>query len=58
MQMNNADRTQGDEILEVEAKEFDDDFYEFRVAIKEMERRLGAVVTQAFDDCTVSSQAI
>ena len=58
IQMNNADRTQGYDILEVEAKEFDDDFYEFRVAIKEMERRLGAVVTQAFDDCTVSSQAI
>ena len=44
--------TGGYDILEVEAKEFDDDFYEFRVAIKEMERRLGAVVTQAFDDCT------
>ena len=52
IQMNNADPNHGYDVLEVEAKEFDDDFYEFRVAIKEMERRLGAVVTQAFDDCT------
>ena len=30
---------------------FDDDFYEFRCSIKELERRLGAVVSLAFDDC-------
>lgn len=31
--------------------QFDDDFYEFRCSIKELERRLGAVVSLAFDDC-------
>ena len=40
------------DILNVETKVFDTDFYAFRVAIKDMERRLGAVVTQGFDDCT------
>ncbi|RYY38441.1 hypothetical protein EON62_00435 [archaeon] len=39
------------DIMEVERKEFDDDFYAFRNRIKELERRLGAVLTQAFDDC-------
>jgi len=39
------------DIMEVERKEFDDDFYKFRNRIKELERRLGAVLTQAFDDC-------
>lgn len=38
--------------MDVEVKHFDDDFYEFRVVIKELERRLGGVVTQAFDDCS------
>lgn len=38
--------------MDVEIKQFDDDFYEFRVIIKELERRLGGVVTQAFDDCS------
>jgi dynein heavy chain, axonemal len=39
------------DIMDVGAKEFDDDFYEFRCTIKELERRLGAVVSLAFDDC-------
>ena len=39
------------DIMDVGAKEFDDDFYEFRCSIKELERRLGAVVSLAFDDC-------
>ncbi|CAB1116950.1 unnamed protein product [Ectocarpus sp. CCAP 1310/34] len=39
------------DILDVAAKQFDDDFYEFRCSIKELERRLGAVVSLAFDDC-------
>jgi dynein heavy chain len=38
-------------LADVEADKFDDDFYVFRVAIKELERRLGSVVTQGFDDC-------
>jgi dynein heavy chain len=40
------------DILDVEISAFDDDFYKFRCTIKELERRLGAVITQAFDDCT------
>jgi len=40
------------DILDVEEKAFDEDFYKFRCTIKELERRLGAVITQAFDDCT------
>ncbi|CAN0055637.1 unnamed protein product [Heterosigma akashiwo] len=39
------------DIMDVAAKQFDDDFYRFRCAIKELERRLGAVVSLAFDDC-------
>lgn len=38
------------DIMDVSAKTFDDDFYEFRLKIKELERRLGSVITQAFDD--------
>jgi dynein heavy chain len=41
----------GYDIMDVSAKQFDDDFYEFRCSIKELERRLGAVVSLAFDDC-------
>lgn len=40
------------DIMDVGAKAFDDDFYDFRCAIKELERRLGAVVSLAFDDCS------
>jgi dynein heavy chain len=40
------------DIMDVAAKQFDDDFYEFRCSIKELERRLGAVVSLAFDDCS------
>jgi dynein heavy chain len=40
------------DIMDVGAKTFDDDFYDFRCSIKELERRLGAVVSLAFDDCT------
>lgn len=40
------------DIMDVGAKAFDDDFYHFRGSIKELERRLGAVVSLAFDDCS------
>uniref|UniRef100_H3HCG5 AAA+ ATPase domain-containing protein n=1 Tax=Phytophthora ramorum TaxID=164328 RepID=H3HCG5_PHYRM len=33
-------------------KGFDDNFYDFRCKIKELERRLGSVLTQGFDDCS------
>ena len=39
------------DVLDVEVKQFDDDFYEFRCSIKELERRLGSVLNQGFDDC-------
>jgi dynein heavy chain len=38
------------DIMDVNAKRFDDDFYEFRCIIKELERRLGSILIQAFDD--------
>ena len=38
------------DIMDVNAKAFDDDFYEFRCKIKELERRLGSVLMQGFDD--------
>ena len=38
--------------MDVDAKQFDEDFYAFRVVIKELERRLAAIIIQAFDDCT------
>ena len=45
------------DIMEINAKAFDDDFYDFRCKIKELERRLGSVLTQAFDDAsTISSR--
>lgn len=40
------------DIMDVGATQFDDDFYEFRCKIKELERRLGSVLTQGFDDCS------
>ena len=39
------------DIMNIAAKEFDDDFYTFRSKIKELERRIAAVITQGFDDC-------
>lgn len=39
------------DIMDIDARAFDDDFYEFRSKIKELERRLTSVVTQSFDDC-------
>ncbi len=36
--------------MDIGAKNFDDDFYEFRTKIKELERRLASVITQSFDD--------
>jgi dynein heavy chain len=37
--------------LDIEKREFDDDFFKFRQRIKELERRLASVLTQSFDDC-------
>ncbi|KAF4030914.1 Dynein heavy chain C-terminal domain [Phytophthora infestans] len=40
------------DIMDVGASKFDDNFYDFRCKIKELERRLGSVLTQGFDDCS------
>ena len=37
-------------MLDVEVKQFDEDFYTFRAEIKELERRLGSVRSQGFED--------
>jgi dynein heavy chain, axonemal len=39
------------DLMDVERKEFDEDFHAFRARVKELERRLVMVLTQAFDDC-------
>jgi dynein heavy chain len=41
-----------EKIMNVEHAGFDDDFYAFRCVINELERRLAAVIAQAFDDST------
>ena len=38
------------DIMNIERREFDDDFFNFRKSIKELERRLASVLTQSFDD--------
>jgi dynein heavy chain len=38
------------DIMDIEKRSFDDDFYTFRQRIKELERRLASVLTQGFDD--------
>ncbi len=40
------------DVMDVAAKQFDEDFFAFKALIKELERRLGAIIVQAFDDCT------
>ncbi len=40
----------GYNIMDVDSKAFDEDFYTFRSQINELERRLASVITQAFDD--------
>ena len=39
------------DIMNIENREFDDDFFVFRSSIKELDRRVSAILTQAFDDC-------
>lgn len=38
------------DIMNIEKREFDDDFFNFRKRIRELERRLASVLTQSFDD--------
>jgi dynein heavy chain len=39
------------DIMDIECREFEDDFFKFRQSIKALERRLASIVTQSFDDC-------
>ena len=39
------------EIMDIEQKQFADEFFKFRQRIKELERRLASILTQSFDDC-------
>jgi dynein heavy chain len=38
-------------IMDIEERAFDDDFFKFRQTIKELERRLAALLAQSFEDC-------
>ena len=38
------------DIMDIEKRDFDDDFFKFRQRIKELERRLASVLSQSFDD--------
>ncbi|CAE7205816.1 ODA4, partial [Symbiodinium sp. KB8] len=38
------------DILNIDEDRFDDDYYDFRCTVKELERRLSSVLTQAFED--------
>jgi dynein heavy chain len=39
------------DIMDIERREFDDDFFVFKQRIRELERRLASILTQGFDDC-------
>lgn len=39
------------DIMDIDKRQFDDDFYKFRCEIKGLERRLASLLTQGFDDC-------
>ena len=39
------------DIIDIEKRQFEDDFYKFRKRTNELERRLASVLTQSFDDC-------
>ena len=38
--------------MDLDVKQFEEAWYDFRSRSKELERRLGSVITQGFDDCT------
>ena len=39
-------------IVSVESKQFEDDFYTFRLVVQDLERRIASVIMQAMDDST------
>ena len=38
-------------VMNIEEKDFDNDFFAFRTSIKELERRLAVLLAQSFEDC-------
>lgn len=38
------------DIMDVGARGFDDDFYQFRCSIKDLDRRLGSILATGFED--------
>lgn len=38
------------DIMDIEKRQFDDDFYKFRQRVKELERRIASILAQGFDD--------
>ncbi len=38
------------DVLDIQSKDFDEDFLKFRNRIKELERRIGAILNQSFED--------
>ena len=43
------------DMFDIEVKEFEPDYYQFRLLVKEMERRLSSVIAQGLDDCAAVS---
>lgn len=39
------------DVMDIEQRSFDDDFFAFRQTIKELERRIAALLAQSFEDC-------
>ena len=39
------------DVMDIEQRAFDDDFFAFRQTIKELERRIAALLAQSFEDC-------
>jgi len=39
------------DVMDIEKKQFADDFFQFRQRTKEQERRLASILSQSFDDC-------
>lgn len=39
------------DLMDVDERQFEADFYAFRATVRELERQLGSVITKAFDDC-------
>ncbi len=42
----------GYDLFDIDASQFDRDFYQFRTTVKELEARLAAVLNQAFEACS------